>query len=286
MNDVTVKSQHPLAASQIEPLAQLIKNNQPVTALTGAGISASSGLPVYRDANGSWIHSEPIQGPKFRASEKVRQRYWCRSYFGWQSFSAALPNSAHKDLAALEKNNLVSTVITQNVDGLHQRAGSESTVALHGNLSEVICLNCGHISQRADLQKRLRDNNPEFLKIDFSVAPDGDAIVDDAHIAKFNTADCITCGGVLQPYVVFYGDNVPKLRVQHCMQRLQESRMLLCIGTSLMVYSGFRFCKTAREAGIPVVIINNGVTRADDLASHKVNGGCEEALTQLKQLLL
>ena len=270
----------------IDALARLITDNQPVTVLTGAGISASSGLPVYRDASGNWIHSEPIQGPGFRASEKARQRYWCRSYFGWQSFSAASPNNAHKDLAILEKNNLITTVITQNVDGLHQRAGSESTVALHGNLSEVICLNCGDITQRAELQKRLQSNNPEFLKIEFEVAPDGDAIVDDTHIEKFNTAACVTCGGVLQPYVVFYGDNVPKLRVQHCMQRVLESRLLLCIGTSLMVYSGFRFCKAAKEAGIPVVIINNGVTRADDLASLKHNGDCTDALAQLVQLLL
>jgi len=177
-------------------------------------------------------------------------------------------------------------VITQNVDGLHQRAGSESTVALHGNLSEVICLNCGDITPRAELQQRLQSNNPEFLKIKFEVAPDGDAIVDDAHVNKFNIAACIACGGILQPYVVFYGDNVPKLRVQHCMQRVLESRLLMCIGTSLMVYSGFRFCRAAKEAGIPVAIINNGVTRADDLASFKLDGDCAETLSQLKHLLL
>ena len=177
-------------------------------------------------------------------------------------------------------------MITQNVDGLHQRAGSDSTVALHGNLSEVICLNCGGITQRADLQQRLQDDNPEFLKIDFEVAPDGDAIVDDTHIVNFNIAACVECGGILQPYVVFYGDNVPKLRVQHCMQQVKESGLLLCIGTSLMVYSGYRFCKAAHEAGIPIVIINNGVTRADDLATHKLNGNCADVLRQLKHLLL
>ena len=283
MIDTTVT---PIATDQIEALAQLIQDRQPVTVLTGAGISASSGLPVYRDANGNWIHSEPIQGPHFRASEKARQRYWCRSYFGWQSFSSAAPNDAHKDLAILEKNNLIKTVITQNVDGLHQRAGSENTVALHGNLSEVICLNCGDITQRTDLQQRLQNNNPEFLKIEFAVAPDGDAIVDDTHINKFDIAACISCGGVLQPYVVFYGDNVPKLRVQYCMQQVQESRLLVCIGTSLMVYSGYRFCKAAHEAGTPVVIINKGVTRADDLASVKLNGDCADVLRQLVQLLL
>lgn len=291
MTDATAGKNSPPASQAgsnetIEALAQLIQHNQPVTAVTGAGISASSGLPVYRDAGGNWIHSAPVQGPDFRASEKIRQRYWCRSYFGWQSFSSATPNDAHKDLALLEKNKLIKTVITQNVDGLHQTAGSESTVALHGNLSEVICLNCGDISLRADLQHRLQKNNPEFLKIEFEVAPDGDAIVDDAHIEQFNTVACTACGGVLQPYVVFYGDSVPKLRVQHCMQQLKESRLLLCIGTSLMVYSSFRFCKAAADADIPVVIVNNGITRADDLASLKFNGDCTGALRQLKQLLL
>jgi len=274
------------SASSIEHVAQLISNNQPVTVITGAGLSASSGLPVYRDAEGNWIHSEPVQGPKFRASEKTRQRYWCRSYFGWQSFSKAAPNSAHHDLATLEENGFVNTVITQNVDGLHQSAGSRNTVALHGNLSEVICLNCGDITQRADLQQRLQANNPEFLKVEFSVAPDGDAIVHDSHIEKFNAVACTNCGGVLQPYVVFYGDNVPKLRVQHCMQRVLESELLVCAGTSLMVYSGFRFCKAAVSAGIPLVIINKGITRADDLASAKINDDCEVVLSQLKQLLL
>lgn len=273
-------------AGSAEQVAKLISDNQPVTVITGAGFSASSGLPVYRDANGNWIHSEPVQGPKFRASKKLRQRYWCRSYFGWQSFSKAAPNQAHKDLATLEEGGLIDTVITQNVDGLHQSAGSSSTVALHGNLSEVICLDCGDITQRADLQQRLQENNPEFLKVEFRVAPDGDAIVEDSHIEKFNVVACTSCGGVLQPYVVFYGDNVPKSRVQHCMQRVLESRLLVCAGTSLMVYSGFRFCKAAISAGIPLVIINKGVTRADDLASAKIDDDCEAVLSQLKQLLL
>ena len=162
---------------QIKTLAQMLQDHKPVTVLTGAGISAQSGLPVYRDSEGNRVHKQPVQGPKFRASEITRQRYWCRSYFGWQAFSKARPNTAHSDLAALEKGKLLAYTITQNVDGLHQSAGSKNTIALHGNLSEVICLSCGDISSRSDLQVRLTDHNPEFLKIKFDVAPDGDAVV-------------------------------------------------------------------------------------------------------------
>lgn len=268
-------------SEQIQTLAHEMQQNQPVTVLTGAGISVSSGLPVYRDAEGSWIHKQPVQGPKFRASESTRQRYWCRSYFGWQAFSKARPNSSHNDLARLEEKNFISTVITQNVDGLHQQAGSKQTIALHGNLSEVICLSCGDISARSELQTRLKVANPEFLKIQFEVAPDGDALVDDAHVKRFNIVACAKCNGTLQPHVVFYGDNVPRPRVDACMQQVLNSRMLLCIGTSLMVFSGFRFCRAAAEAGIPVVMINKGITRADDLAELKINSNCDDVLSQL-----
>ena len=263
-----------------------MRKHQPVTVLTGAGLSARSGLPVYRDINGHRIHKEPVQGPKFRASEAIRQRYWCRSYFGWQAFSKARPNSAHHDLTALEQAGLIAHTITQNVDGLHQDAGSENTIALHGNLSEVICLSCGDISGRAELQTRLQECNPEFLKIAFEVAPDGDAIVDENQLRKFNTADCTLCNGTLQPNVVFYGDNVPKPRVNTCMDNVLGSRLLLCIGTSLMVYSGYRFCKAANNADIPVVMINNGVTRADEILSLKITKNCVEVLSQLKKTLL
>lgn len=264
----------------------ILQYGGPVTVLTGAGISAMSGLPIYRDAAGNWIHKQPVQGPKFRSSDATRQRYWCRSYFGWQAFSKARPNSSHHDLVTLEKNKLINHVITQNVDGLHQSAGSKNTIALHGSLSEVICLSCGDISSRSDLQTRLTENNPEFLKIDFKAAPDGDAIVDDHHIEKFNIVDCSKCRGVLQPHVVFYGDNVPKQRVSLCMDQVLNSRMLLCIGTSLMVFSGYRFCKAANEAGIPVVMINNGVTRADDITTLKINDQAAGVLAQLKTHLL
>ena len=273
-------------AEQIRTLAKMMREHQPITVLTGAGLSAGSGLPVYRDCKGKWIHKEPVQGPKFRASKAIRQRYWCRSYFGWQAFSKARPNCAHNNLVALEQGGLIAHTITQNVDGLHQRAGSKSTIALHGNLSEVICLSCAHVSRRSDLQTRLKDINPDFLKIEFAVAPDGDAIVDDQHIQSFNIASCSICQGVLQPDVIFYGDNVPKQRVETCIENVLSSSMLLCIGTSLMVYSGYRFCRTANKANIPIVMINNGVTRADDIASLKINYDCAAALAQLKTMLL
>lgn len=270
---------------QISALAKILQR-QPVTVITGAGISAGSGLPVYRDASGNWIHKQPVRGPKFRSCETTRQRYWCRSYFGWPQFSKAKPNNSHNNLVTLEQNQLVSSVITQNVDGLHQAAGSKSTIALHGNLSDVICLKCGDVSQRTELQTRLTECNPEFLKIQFKAAPDGDAIVDDCHIQKFKTVDCLKCAGLLQPHVVFYGDNVPKQRVDHCMDCVLNSRALLCIATSLMVFSSYRFCKAAHQAGIPIAILNNGVTRADEIATLKINADCNHALRRLKAQLL
>ncbi len=263
-----------------------MQHKTPVTVLTGAGISVKSGLPVYRDEKGNWIHKQPVQGPKFRASAAIRQRYWCRSYFGWQAFSRATPNDIHRNLTALEQSGFVSHIITQNVDGLHEQAGSKVTVALHGNLSEVICLNCGDVSSRDNLQTRLHDCNPDFLSLDFEVAPDGDANVEDYHIQQFNIAACEHCDGTLQPNVIFYGDNVPKARVSACMENTLNSGLLICMGTSLMVYSGYRFCKAAHEANIPLVIVNRGATRADQLALLKVDHDCNTVLTKLTAALL
>jgi len=271
---------------QITELKALIQNKHPATVISGAGISVASGLPVYRDSKGNWVHSKPVEGPLFRADEKIRQRYWCRSFFGWPSFSRAKPNQAHKDIAKLEQHGLIETVITQNVDGLHQRAGSTGAIALHGNLAEVICLSCGLISARDVLQNRLAEKNPHHTQLEIKPAPDGDALIDDEHIESFKVVSCDSCDGVLKPNVVFFGDNVPKERVQLCKDNLLQSKLLLCVGTSLMVYSGYRFCKAAQSAGIPVAIINDGITRADDMAVARVGGNCTEVLAALRHQLL
>lgn len=269
----------------INQLAELIRSSQNVTLLTGAGISVASGLPVYRDANGNWVHSKPVEGPAFRADEKIRQRYWCRSFFGWPAFSQATPNAVHHDINWIRENHGDSTVITQNVDGLHQQCGHNNTIALHGNLSEVICIECGDLTSRQFLQTRLEQCNPDFIKLDAISAPDGDALIDDKHIQKFKIANCQRCNGVLKPNVVFFGDNVPKERVMLCRDRVLQSGVLVCIGTSLMVYSGFRFCRAAHEASIPIAIINNGKTRADDMADFKIEGDCTANMADLKRAL-
>ena len=269
----------------IDSLAQILSTNKPVTVLTGAGISLSSGLPVYRDDQGNWAHSKPVQGPAFRKDYLTRQRYWCRSYVGWPTFESAQPNAAHNEIAALEHDGPFSTVITQNVDNLHQLAGSKELVSLHGRLSEVVCLQCGDISTRQALQARLQSNNPGFQTTQFRTAPDGDAQIDDQRIEQFTPVNCKKCNGILKPDVVFFGDNVPKPRVQYSMDKVLESGALLCIGTSLMVFSGFRFCKAAKSEGIPIVIINTGTTRADEIATLKINLQCADVLTKLRQKL-
>jgi len=230
-------------SDSFDALLELLQSHGPTTVLTGAGVSVGSGLPVYRDNKGDWVHQKPIDGRDFKSSAAIRQRYWCRSFIGWPSFSEAQPNSAHHDLTRLIDHGYVSSIITQNVDGLHQKAGSVPTIALHGNLAEVICLDCGEISARDSLQQRMHTANPEFSHQRFQVKPDGDASVDSKFIENFEVSDCTNCNGTLKPHVVFFGETVPVARVERCMQNLVQNKMLLCIGTSLMVYSGFRFCR-------------------------------------------
>jgi len=272
-------------SDSINALLTTLQNQGPATVLTGAGVSVDSGLPVYRDSKGDWVHQKPIDGRDFKSSATVRQRYWCRSFIGWPSFSKAQPNSAHHDLTKLINHGHVSNIITQNVDGLHQKANSLPTTALHGNLGEVICLGCGEISSRDSLQHRMRTENPEFSQQNFEVKPDGDANVDSRYIENFKVSDCINCNGTLKPHVVFFGETVPVARVEHCMENLTQSKLLLCIGTSLMVYSGFRFCRKAHSENIPIAIINEGVTRADDIATIKIEAPCATVLSQLHTAL-
>ena len=269
----------------LKSLAGLLRNNQPVTVLTGAGISVSSGLPVYRDTSGNWVHSKPVQGPEFRSNPFARQRYWSRSFVGWKEYNRAQPNAAHEELVSLQRHGHISHLITQNVDGLHEAAGSRNVIPLHGSLSQVICLQCGDLSARQSLQIRLQTLNPEFDTAQFTTLPDGDTKIDRQQSLDFTIANCQHCDGILKPHVVFFGDNVPVQRVQACKDNVLESGLLLCIGTSLMVYSGFRFCRLANESKIPVVIINRGVTRADDLATLKIEGDCSRVLRELSQQL-
>lgn len=256
----------------------------PVVVLTGAGLSTASGIPAYRDRHGQWQHARPIQHQEFLRAEHVRRRYWARSFVGWPIMGRAAPNAGHRALAALEQQGRVSAIITQNVDGLHQQAGSRRVIELHGSIGRVCCLDCRASHARADVQTWLQAANAGLSLPARGVqrpAPDGDAHLEDAMYAGFRVPDCPACGGVLKPDVVFFGDNVPRDRVAEAMLAVEQASALLVVGSSLMVYSGYRFAENANRLGRPVLAINQGVTRADALLAAKLEIDCSEALDAL-----
>ena len=263
--------------TDVSALVQFVRDHPQLTVLSGAGCSTASGIPEYRDDNGDWMHAEPVQFPDFMGSERVRRRYWARSYAGWGRMSKASPNAAHRALADLEERGFVTQLITQNVDNLHRTAGSQNVIDLHGVLHRVRCMDCESSVSRAELQQELERLNPEWAATITGVAPDGDA-----HIAEdtenFEIPPCPSCGGILKPDVVFFGESVPRERVELARQALARSDALLVVGSSLMVYSGFRFAREAAAQNIPIAIVNRGRTRADDLATVKLAEDCGSAL--------
>jgi NAD-dependent SIR2 family protein deacetylase len=261
-----------------ERLSEFIAGHERLVVLTGAGISTASGIPDYRDVDGAWKHQKPMDYRDFVSSRSSRQRYWSRSYYGWQRFSEAQPNRAHLALARLEAMGRLRLTITQNVDGLHQRAGSQLVTELHGSLSGVVCLDCGASLSRASMQRELLRHNPELASVSGSLAPDGDAQLQGIDVGQLGVPDCDACGGILKPAVVFFGESVPAARVQQCRDAIADCDALLVVGSSLMVYSGFRFVREAAQQGIPVVAVNRGITRADDLLQEKVELDCVIAL--------
>ncbi|HYQ15062.1 MAG TPA: NAD-dependent protein deacetylase [Polyangiaceae bacterium] len=248
-----------------------------VVVLTGAGVSTDSGIPAYRDEEGRWKQSAPMQFRDFTSSVQARQRYWARSMVGWERMAQAQPNRAHRALAELERSGALSLLITQNVDGLHSAAGSEQVVDLHGRLDRVICLDCAQVSPRAELQARLVASNPEYVGQSYVTRADGDVELA-VDYERFVLAACVACGGTLKPDVVFFGENVPAPRFQVAMAALEAARALLIVGSSLMVFSGFRFARAAARLAIPIVIVNRGKTRADELASLRLDGNVGELL--------
>jgi len=251
--------------------------------LTGAGISTASGIPDYRDNSGEWKHQKPMDYRDFVASHAARQRYWSRSYFGWQRFRQASPNAAHRAIAQLEQLGRLAGTVTQNVDGLHQRAGSRQVIELHGSLATVICLDCGHSMARASMQQALLGGNPQLLAASGEIAPDGDARLQSFDESKLDIPGCESCGGVVKPAVVFFGEGVPPERVRQCRDLLAGCDAVLVVGSSLMVYSGYRFIREAAEQGIPIAAINRGKTRADGMLAHKFELDCSTALTHALQ---
>ena len=257
-----------------------------VAVLTGAGISTDSGIPDYRGPDSP--PSNPMTIRQFTSDPVFRQRYWARNHIGWRHMDDTLPNAGHRALAALEHAGVVTGVITQNVDLLHTKAGSANVVNLHGTYARVICLGCGHTMSRAALAEQLEAHNPGFIERAFerataigglAVAPDADAVVADT--ASFRYLDCPRCAGMLKPDIVYFGENVPKKIVAQAYSLVDEAEALLVAGSSLTVFSGYRFVRHAAALGIPIAIVNRGRTRGDDLATVKVDGGCSELLTLL-----
>jgi NAD-dependent SIR2 family protein deacetylase len=253
--------------------------DRPLVVLTGAGCSTDSGIPDYRGP-GSPART-PMTYQEFVSGPQAQQRYWGRSHLGWGRMKGAEPNAGHHALARLDPELL----ITQNVDGLHERAGSRRVVALHGRIAEVVCLSCRATTPRTRLHQRLTELNPGFAERHrrAEVRPDGDVELDETR--DFVVAGCVDCGGVLKPHVVFFGENVPVDRVERCYAAVDELALtegaLLVAGSSLTVMSGFRFVRRAAKAGTPVVIANRGTTRGDDLATYRLDVGTSEFLTAL-----
>jgi len=266
-------------------LEAFVREHPALFVLGGAGCSTASGLGDYRDREGRWKRRQPITGQSFLGDPLARARYWARSAVGWPAFDSARPGASHHALARLQRSGHARHLVTQNVDGLHQRAGHEDVVELHGTLATVSCVGCAHTLARAVFQERLLAANPWFERLDAAHAPDGDADLELADPDQVAVPGCPRCGGLLKPDVVFFGENVPRPTVEQAFAALAASDALLVAGSSLMVFSGFRFCRDAAARGQPIVIVNDGRTRADDLATLKIGGDCGTRLARLADRL-
>ncbi len=273
-------------------LASLLRGHPGTLVLTGAGMSTDSGIPDYRGPDGT-RRVTPMQHGEFTGSSEARRRYWARSFIGWQRFSHAEPNRAHHAVAQLQRRGVLGPVITQNVDGLHQAAGSAEVTELHGSLAEVVCLTCGDRSDRDLLQARMADANPGFellaageapdgSRVGSQIRPDGDTVLADELVAGFDLPDCVGCGAdTLKPDVVFFGGSVPRDRVDACYALTDAAPALLVLGSSLAVMSGLRFVRHAAKRGIPVMAVTRGPTRGDDLMTLRVDGSLAPTLGTL-----
>ena len=266
--------------NELEDLRRWITNRRRVFVLTGAGCSTASGIPDYRDERGEWKRRPPVMYQAFRNEAATYRRYWARAFAGWPRFTAAEPSAAHHALAAWERTGSLSRLVTQNVDGLHQRAGSRDVIDLHGRLDDVLCLGCGERTSRTSVQTLMAASNREWHAAAVA-APDGDADIDAALVDEFVAPRCLSCGGQLKPDVVFFGENVPDARYADARDALTRADALLVVGSSLMVYSGFRFVRQAHDAGLPIAIVNRGDTRGDAFAELKVEGDVGTILTQV-----
>lgn len=253
-----------------------------VLILSGAGLSTESGIPDYRGPTGLARRAQPMTYQVFTGSAAARRRYWARSYLGWRHIARAAPNDGHRAVAELSRRGLLTGIITQNVDGLHQAAGAFGVTELHGSLHRVICLSCGQRTARTELERRLKAANPGWDDARLAaVNPDGDAVLDDEATESFQVVDCSACDGVLKPDVVFFGENVPRRRAEACYAMVERSRALVVLGSSLTVMSGFRYVRHAAGLQRPVVIVNQGETRGDGYATATLDAPLGQTLTDL-----
>lgn len=267
-------------------LARFIEQHPRLWVITGAGVSTDSGIPDYRDANGQWKRPPPVQHGDFMASLSVRQRYWARALVGFKALREAQISGAHQALAALEAMGFVELLVTQNVDRLHQRAGSKRVIDLHGRADLVTCMTCHYQMMRHAMHSEMARMNPAFAVLNATHAPDGDADLE-TDFSTFRVLDCPRCGGILKPDVVYYGDVVPAERRQAAQAGLNKADAVLAVGTSLMVFSGYRFCRDAHSMGLPIASLSLGVTRADTLLSHQWRAPLTPVLTHaVKRLTL
>ncbi|WP_315832454.1 NAD-dependent protein deacetylase [Bradyrhizobium prioriisuperbiae] len=264
--------------TEFNSLQDFVDRHQRLFVLTGAGCSTNSGIPDYRDTHGQWKRQPPVTYQAFMGEAATRQRYWARSLIGWRPFGRAQPNAAHRALARLEARGSSELILTQNVDRLHQAAGSDKVIDLHGRLDLVRCMGCEHKITRNEFQDELSRLNAGWIDLEATDAPDGDADLDIQDFSTFAVPACRHCGGIVKPDVVFFGENVPRSSVETATEHLQQSDGMLIVGSSLMVYSGFRFVQMAARAGIPIAAVNLGRTRADDMLAFKLEEACETAL--------
>ncbi|AZZ75673.1 NAD-dependent deacetylase [Pseudomonas sp. RU47] len=254
--------------------------------LTGAGISTPSGIPDYRDSDGVRRGRQPMMYQEFLAAAESRRRYWARAMLGWPRVRQAQPNAAHEALAGLQRHGLISNLITQNVDTLHDQAGSQDVIELHGSLHRVLCLDCGQRSERDSIQQLMERQNPYLAGVDAVQAPDGDTLLDPAFEARFQVPHCPHCAGErMKPDVVFFGENVAQATAARAMAAAENAAGMLVVGSSLMAYSAFRLCRVIADRGKPLIAINLGKTRADDLLDLKIEASCEQLLPLLVEVL-
>ncbi|KRE41156.1 Sir2 family NAD-dependent protein deacetylase [Knoellia sp. Soil729] len=278
-------------------VAALLRERGPALVLTGAGISTESGIPDYRGPDGN-RRVTPMSHQEFTATSAARQRYWARSFIGWQRFTAAEPNAGHFAVAALQRAGAFGPIITQNVDGLHQSAGATDVIELHGNLAEVVCLTCEERVDRDLVQAYMHDANPEFAslalglvgdgsRVSSQIRPDGDIVLDDEAVQSFIAPRCLVCReDTLKPDVVFFGGSVPKPRVEQCFALTDAAPVLVVLGSSLKVMSGYRFVRRAAAHGIPVVVVTKGPTRAEAETTHRIDAPLGVTLSALAEVTL